>query len=197
MDAIKEKCILSRGDTSSEGRDNLVWVHPDWKIMVGMFLYIDAFFFVCFPFLSFLFHFLFLAVMGLLKLSSIYKSRKNTKESTTTTSPPSVPSDRSAPPKLEPLKLSLDFESSSTPVFNTTTTTTTTSDAPAVSSIQQKPATSATNITTTTNVSTATTVPAGTGGTLFDDILSELNSPKPAANQQSGTAIIVLFMYFA
>lgn len=120
--------------------------------------------------------------MGLLKLSSIYKSRKSTKGSTTS---PSVPLDHSPAPKLEPLKLSLDFESSSTPVFNTTTTTS--SNAPVVSSSQQRPATTTNNITTTTNVSTAT-VPAGSGGTLFDDILSELNSPKPAANQQSGKA---------
>lgn len=127
--------------------------------------------------------------MGLLKLSSIYKSRKSTKGSTTS---PSVPLDHSPAPKLEPLKLSLDFESSSTPVFNTTTTTST-SNAPVVSSSQQHPSTTTTNITTTTNVSTAT-VPAGSGGTLFDDILSELNSPKPAANQQSGKANDCLFM---
>lgn len=120
--------------------------------------------------------------MGLLKLRSIYKSRKSTKESTTSSS---APLDHSSAPKLEPLKLSLDFESSSTPVFNTTTTTS--SNAPVVSSSQQHPATTTNNITTTTNVSTAT-VPAGSGGTLFDDILSELNSPKPAANQQSGKA---------
>ena len=139
--------------------------------------------------------------MGLLKISSIYKSRRNNKDHDPYAPPSSSSRSTTASsttvqnaPKIEPLSLNLDFDTNSSsvplapppPAQNNNNITSASYRKPIDASAVREAAPSSTTTFTNSMDTTNTTAPAGPGASLFDDIFAELKKPVQTEEPAKG-----------